>query len=133
VHISKAILLNLILVIAVVALGVSVCSTRGIAAHTSDAALAAAIGLIAVAVGLLPIHFRRDRTPVTMFQSAWIGSILHMGLALALGVGGICFFKLSTPFVLWLLAIYWITLIGLCVALVKTLRTIGPTQQITFG
>ena len=66
---------------------------------------------------------RVDRSPVTLFQSVWIGSVLHMAIAAVLGILGILLLKLSTPFVVWLLVMYWITLIGLCVAFVKTLRS----------
>jgi hypothetical protein len=123
VHISKAILLILVLVTACAAIGVSVCETAGLPMHTLDASLAAGIGLIASIAGLLPLHLRTDRTHIALFQSAWIGSILHMAISAALGVAGIYFLKLTTPFAVWLLVMYWITLIGLCTAFVKTMRT----------
>jgi hypothetical protein len=126
VHISKAILLILVLVTACAAIGVTVCESAGLPMHTLDASLAASIGLIAAITGLLPLHLRNDRSPVALFQSAWIGSILHMAIAAALGIAGIYFLKLATPFVVWLLVMYWITLIGLCTAFIKTMR-IGAT------
>jgi len=131
VQMSKAILLILVLVTVAVAVGVGVCGALKVPMHALDASLAAGIAVIAAALGLLPIRFRADRTPVTLFQSAWLGSVLHMAVAAALGLAALFILKLSTPFVIWLLVMYWITLIGLCVALIKALRSVGsgPTQQ----
>ena len=129
-QLSKAILLILVLVTAAAAIGVTVCETAGLPLRTLDASMAAGVGLVAAIVGLLPLHFRTDRTPVALFQSAWIGSILHMALAATLGIATICLRKLTTSFVIWLLLMYWITLIGLCLAFVNTLRLngMGPTR-----
>jgi hypothetical protein len=133
VRFSKAILLILVLVTAATAVGVTVCETAGLPMHTINAAIAAGIGLVAAIVGLLPLRFRADTTPVALFQSAWIGSIIHMAIAAALGIAALYLLKLATPFVVWLLMMYWITLMGLCVVFVKTLRSgeLGPTQPIT--
>jgi hypothetical protein len=137
---SKAILLIVALVSIALIVGESVCAATGSPLHGREAGLAGAIGLIAAITGLLPLQLRADRSAVALFQSAWIGSILHMAIAAALGMGAIYFLKLSTPFVVWLLAMYWMTLIGLCVVLVKAMRASGPVtdqpgsgQQVTFG
>jgi hypothetical protein len=128
VPLSKAILLILVLVTAAVAVGVSACGMAGIGLHTQDVALPAVIGIVAGIAGLVPLHLRIDRTPAGQLQSAWMGSILHMATAALLGIGCIYLLKRSTPFVVWLLAMYWISLIGLCIALARTLRSMGNGQ-----
>jgi hypothetical protein len=131
----KAILLILVMVTVAVAVAVGVCGILKAPLHPIDASLAAGIGLAGSIAGLLPIQFRADRTPVGLFQSAWVGSVLHMGVSAVLGIIALLVLKLSTPFVIWLLVMYWITLIGLCVALVKTLRSAGSgsAQQVSLA
>jgi len=132
---SKAILLILVLVTAAAAVGVSLCVILKVPMHALDASLAAGIGFAGAIAGLLPTRIRADRTPVGLFQSSWIGSVLHMAVAGALGIGALLLLKLDTAFVIWLLVMYWITLIGLCVALIKALRSTGsgPNQQAAFA
>ncbi len=95
-------------------------------AHGRDAAVAAAIAILAVIAGLMPVRFAADRTAVGLFQSAWIGSILHLTVFLALGATVIFSCKPPTAFVIWLLAMYWLTLVALCVTLVRVIRSEIP-------
>ena len=112
---SKAILLipQLIALPAAVGIGMG---------HTRDAALAAVIAFAAVTLALLPMQFRTDRSPATTFQFAWISSILHLATFLALGATIIFVWKPPLTFALWLLAMYWLTLVGLCIVLVSVIR-----------
>ena len=119
VQMSKPILL--ILLIAAVA--VSGASLYGNAAHPRDAAIAVSIGIIAIVAGLLPVRLAADRSAINLFQSAWIGSILHLTVFLGFGIAILYATKPSSAFVIWLLAMYWVTLIGLCSVMIKTLRT----------
>jgi len=127
---SKSILVTLILIAAAAIGGVIL----GNGSRARDAAIAALIGMTAVIAGLMPIRFAADRTATGLFQSAWIGSILHLTVFLALGSTIIFTWKPPTAFVMWLLAMYWLTLAGLCITLVKALRTpIPPIENQTAG
>jgi hypothetical protein len=122
VHMSKPVLL-IFLVVAAIAVGAGVIGGPP-TAHA--AAMAAPISVIAMIVALLPLRFAVDRSAVNLFQSAWIGSIVHMAIFVI--AGGAIIFSLapSSAFVIWLLAFYWITLIGLCFVMIKTLRSAAP-------
>jgi hypothetical protein len=119
---SKPILL-ILLIAAVAVIGASI---AGNAAHPRDAAIAASIGVVAIVAGLLPVRFAADRSAINLFQSAWIGSILHLTAFIGLGGAYIFATKPSSAFVIWLLAMYWLTLIGLCSVMIKTLRGAAP-------
>jgi hypothetical protein len=119
---SKSILLMLL----IAAVALTGASLYGNAAHPRDAAIAASIGFIAIIAGLLPVRFAADRGAINLFQSAWIGSILHLTAFLGLGGAVIFATKPSSAFVIWLLAMYWLTLIGLCSVMIKTLRSAAP-------
>jgi hypothetical protein len=130
----------ILLILLIAAAAVIGAAMVGSAAHPRDAAIAASIGLIAIVAGLLPVRFAADRSAINLFQSAWIGSILH--LTAFIGLGGAIIFatKPSSAFVIWLLAMYWLTLIGLCSVMIKTLRSAAPqmpgaltTQQVIKG
>jgi hypothetical protein len=120
---SKPILVILILIASAAIIGSVVDS----GSHARDAAIAAVIGTFAIIAGLLPVRFAADRTAVGLFQSAWIGSILHLTVFLALS-GTVIFTRSSlgkppTAFVMWLLGMYWLTLAGLCITLVRVMRS----------
>ena len=119
---SKPILL-ILLIVAVAAIGVTI---AGNAAHPRDAAIAASIAIIAIIAGILPVRLAADRSAINLFQSAWIGSILHLTAFIGLGGAVIFATKPSSAFVIWLLAMYWLTLIGLCSVMIKTLRSAAP-------
>ncbi len=94
--------------------------------HGHDEAISAVIGMTAVLAGIMPVRVAADRTAVGLFQSAWIGSILHLTVFLALGAAVIFSLKPPTAFVMWLLLMYWLTLAGLCITFVRAMRTVVP-------
>jgi hypothetical protein len=106
-----------------VAGGIGCRAITGTPAHVREAAMAAGVGLVAAIGGLLPLQLNSDRSAVNLFQSAWIGSILHLTAFLAFGALVIFTLKPPTAFVVWLLAMYWLTLLGLCAVMVRTMRT----------
>lgn len=120
---SRSILLPFILIAATAIIGDFV---GGGGAHGRDIAIAAMIAILAVIAGLMPVRFAADRTAVGLFQAAWIGSILHLAVFLALGAAFLFAWKPPTVFVMWLLGMYWMTLAALCFILVKAMRTAIP-------
>ena len=90
--------------------------------------LAAAIGLVAGEAGLLPLLLHTGDDPATRFQSAWIGTVLHLGLAVMLSVLVLLLLKPGMPFVYWLLGMYWLTLICLCTVMVGVFRSTSPVK-----
>ena len=108
-------------VVVAAAAGVGLCRAMHVPADPVE--IAAGIGLIAGTAALLPIGFYRGTDPVTRFQMAWIGTILHMTLSAGLGAIGLFALHLQmTRFVVSLLAMYSVTLVGVCAVLIKAMR-----------
>src|ERR1700730_10473190 len=84
---------------------------------------AAGIGFVAAELAVLPIVLNKGKSPSDVFLKAFFGTVLHLGISVALGAGAIFGLKLGNTFVYWLLGAYWITLLGLCMVFVRLLRS----------
>jgi hypothetical protein len=116
-------LLTTLLALAVAA-GIGGCKVAGVDAHLHEMMLACAVCLVAAcAAAAIALAQRGKLETAGMFQAALIGSVLHLGLVFIVGVAMVMVKHLATPFVLWLLAAYWATLIGLCVIFAKLIRS----------
>ena len=91
------------------------------------------IATLAAMAADLPFLLQNLRSPVATFQSAWIGSILHMTGFLVLGAVVVFMNKPPTAFVIWLLVAYWVTLAGLAAVMVRVMRSAAPAGANTKG
>jgi len=119
----RTMLINPVLVVLAAATGVAVCRGAGANPHIPEMLVASGICLAATALAMIPIQkLPADANHAALFQAAFLGSVIHMGLCIALGAVILFWRKPGSAFIYWLLAMYWLTLIGLCVTFVKRLR-----------
>lgn len=115
----KAMLIIPITVLGALAAAAGMCVLAGVQPHGRDLLLAAIVAIAAAEVGLAPMLLLRSTEPTTRAQVALGGTVAHMLitilLAAAVMVGRVV--EPATPFVLWLIGAYWISL----ALLVKTL------------
>jgi hypothetical protein len=115
-------LISVGVVIAAVAASAGVCRAIGWGAHIGEMALAAGVCVLALLAGVAPISFAGGATLITMFQTALIGSVLHMGTCLALAFAAVVGLHRGDVFVYWMLAFYWLTLMELVMIFVARMR-----------
>jgi hypothetical protein len=120
--VGRSVLISLGVVIAAVAASVGVYRALGNTAHVGEMALAAGVCVLALLAGVAPITFAGGATLVTMFQTALIGSVLHMGTCLALAFAAVVGLHRGNVFVYWMLAFYWLTLMELVMIFVARMR-----------
>jgi hypothetical protein len=111
-----------VVMILATAVSVAACRTAGINPHVHDLMTAAGICLIAAEVGIIPLLRIRHRVAIALFQAAFLGTVLHLTLEVLLGGIVLFWLKPSSAFIYWLLASYWLTLLGLCAVFVRALR-----------
>ena len=124
-----AMLLNPLIVLVSAAIGFAVCRAAGINPHAPQMLIASGVCMFAAEMGMIPVLRQRNRSAAALFQAAFLGSVIHLGLAAVLAVIIIMGLKPGTSFVYWLLAMYWLTLAGLCMLFVKSIRAhAGPMR-----
>jgi len=122
-------LINPVLLTVATVIAMIVGRVSGLNPQLSSVLVAAGVGLVASETALLPIVFKRNAPPVEMFQRAFIGTVLHLGLAAILGTTAVFTLRLGNNFVFWLLGSYWITLTGLCMVFVRVLRAPAKSTE----
>jgi len=116
-------LINPALVVLAAATGIFVCRAVGANPHIPEMLIAGGICLLSAALAMIPILRQpAHATHAGLFQSAFLGSVIHLALCIALAAIILFWRKPGSAFIYWLLAMYWLTLIGLCTAFVKRLR-----------
>jgi len=119
----SAMLINPIMLALATAIAVVTAKVLGLNPHLSSILIAAAIGLVAAEVALLPIVLSVSKNPAEIFQRAFAGTVLHLLAAVILGAVAVFGLKLGGSFVFWLLGSYWITLSGLCIVFIRLFRS----------
>lgn len=117
-----ALLLNPAVVLFASVLGAIICRLLGIDPHAREMVMAAGVCLLAAETGVIPLVWQRTAQPAVLFQAGFAGTVLHLAMAALLGAATLFCLKPGPAFVYWLLAMYWVTLIALCVVIVKRLR-----------
>jgi hypothetical protein len=104
--------------------GLALCAAAGWDAHVRGMLAAAVVSVVAgAAAGAILVKSRESTQPVVA-QAALVGLTLQMLASLALcGVVYLTGIPVNTPFALWLLAFYWVTLSVLATAFVKLMKT----------
>lgn len=90
--------------------------------HVGAMLTASAIVLVACGAGIVPLVLNRGADQATVAQSGLVATMAHLFVAVALAAVVILKWKPGMPFTWWLLAFYWVTLIGLVIATVRLVK-----------
>jgi len=105
-------------------LGYGLLRIAGRAAHGREMIAAAVICLVAAELASVPAILARRSDPATASQAGLAGTVGHMFVALVLA-GIAWMLKMAgerQPFLLWLLALYWASLVALVAVVVQVVR-----------
>jgi hypothetical protein len=125
-NVRRALVLNPLFVGLLAVLGWSACRAGGINPHSRSLAIAAAVGTVAAEAAMLPLLLTRGADQATVSQAALAATVVHMLAAAGLGGGASVLLHQGQPFLYWLLAFYWLTLVGVCIAAVATVKLAPP-------
>jgi hypothetical protein len=94
------------------AIGLSVCGVRF---SPADPIAAGAIGTISALVGIMPVLRNRQADPVSVFQRAMAGTVLHLLVQITLAASLIAahVIDMHAAMGIWLLGQYWVSLVVL--------------------
>lgn len=127
----KALFSMPLVVAAVLIAASSALAVFGVRMNPIDPITAGAVGIAAGTIGLLPILAGGRKDPVGAFQLAFVGTILHLltSVALASVAVAIHLVAVQIPFMSWLMAAYWVSLITLVWQLRRLLLTTAGIGQ----
>lgn len=111
-------------VLIVAGLGYGLCRVAGRAGHGREMVAAAIICIVSGELAAVPTLLARQSDPATASQAGLVGTAGHMFIALVLA-GIAWMLKLAgerQPFLLWLLALYWVSLVALVCVVVRVVR-----------
>jgi len=115
-------LLNPAIIAVCAGFGFFACRFLGADPHMKEMLAAAFVCVISAEVGVLPLLRERRGTPDALFQAGFAGTVVHLALAALLAAAVMFGCKTGNAFAWWLLAMYWLSLVGLCWVIVKRLR-----------
>ena len=122
----RTLIVNPVLVAVTVAAGLAACRLAGVDPHGREAALAAAVtvGASVVAGAVLLVGRLQPPTPAGPTVSALLAMVAHLGAVGLLSLAVLMTPGLATgPFALWVLGLFWATLMGLAGVCVWTVRS----------
>lgn len=126
-------IVNPVVVVVIVSAVMIVCRATGADPAGRDMALAAVICLVAAEIAVVPVALGPKGAP-DLFRAAFAGTVLHLLVAVLLGAAVIFVLKPGLPFVVWLLVMYWVTLIVFCAVCVRLFRSpAGMTKSNSNG
>jgi hypothetical protein len=127
----KALFIMPLVVAAVLIAASSALAVFGVRTNPINLVAAGAIAIAAGTVGLLPILAGGRKDPVGAFQLAFAGTVLHLLTAVALAAVAVAIrlVAVQIPFMCWLMAAYWISLITLVWQLRRLLLTTSGIGQ----
>ena len=108
-------------------LGLLACRLGGVDPHPGELLAAVIVCLVSVEAAVLPLVRYRGAEPQTLFQIGFAGTVVHLVLAALLGAAAIFGLRTSNAFAYWLLGLYWLSLLGLCWAIVKRTQACQST------
>jgi hypothetical protein len=130
----RGLLLNPIAVAFTAACGVGVCLALGWNPHVRELVVAAAIGLIACELALLPVVLARHANQLVMSQAALIGSMIHLFIA---GAGAavvlLGHLPLGRSCMIWLMVFYAASLIALAGSFIAAVKSAPPASAADAG
>jgi hypothetical protein len=117
----KTLIVIPIVVAAALAAAGGLCRLAGVPLHGRDLFLAAAVAVVAAEAGMIPAILLRRNDPSIRAQAALGGTVMHMLLTILMA-SAVMVAKVvepSAPFVLWLTAAYWLSLVLLVRGLIR--------------
>jgi hypothetical protein len=121
----RAVLIHPLLIALTAACGVVV--VRGLSRdlHLHEMYLAAACVLVSAELSLAPLILARrftEGSQADLSQAGLISTLVHLLASAGMGLALSFAMHLSQPFLYWLAAMYWMTLIGLCGVIIVAIR-----------
>jgi hypothetical protein len=104
--------------------GLALCAAAGWEPHVRAMLASAVVSLLAAAAAGAILLKSRESTQPVVAQAALVGLTLQMLASLALcAVVWLAGIPVNTPFALWLLTFYWVTLGALATAFAKLMKS----------
>ncbi len=119
----RATIIPPVLVIVIAVIGVVLCRALGMDPHVKTLLGAAAVCVTVAELALVPSMLNTQTGPAAVFQAAFLGTVIHLGFVAAVSGAVVFTLKPHTSFVYWVLLMYWVTLIGLCVGFIRAVRS----------
>jgi hypothetical protein len=113
-----------IAVLAVTGIGYGLCRAAGRLGHGREALVAALICIVAGEVAATPILLAQDSDVSRSSQAGLLGTLGHLFLTVVLAAV-VWMLQLAgerQPFLFWLLALYWVSLVTLVAIVVRVIR-----------
>jgi hypothetical protein len=118
----RPLLINPLLILAVALVGAACCHWSGADWHPRELIVAAAVGLLAAEAAVTIVVVQRRATAVQMVQIALVSLGCLLLLSLVLAAAAVISRKVGLAFMWWMLAMFWVTLFGVCGVLVRAMR-----------
>jgi hypothetical protein len=122
-----AVLINPVFLAVAAAIGFACCRSAGIDPHGREMSMALVVFMIASQIAVVPVIFRRSGTAMGLTQSALIGLVVHLLVAVGLSLGVMVLLKINAAFAYWTLVFYWATLCGLAIIFIRAVRAVTRT------
>jgi hypothetical protein len=122
----RDLIINPVLLAVGAAVGVGVCRAVGVNPHIPEMIAALGSSVVAGELALIPAVLARGKSNVHVAQAAFLGMVLHLLTSVALAALVILVMRPPQSFAFWMLAGYWITLVGVSVVLIKAVRRAKP-------
>jgi len=111
-----------VLVIVVAAGGLLACTAGGVDPHMRDMLFAVAAVMLGCVASALPFWLSRGSDQAGAAQAGLVATIAHLFVSVAVAAVVFLALRAGLPFTLWMLALYWATLIVVVVAAIRTVR-----------
>ncbi len=116
-------LYNLLAIALTAACGVAICLSLGRDPHARELTFAAVSALAAAQLALVPLMLTRRANQMAAAQAALVATMVHMmSAATFAAIVVLGKLPLGQAFMYWLLAFYWMTLIGLVATVARHIR-----------
>jgi len=127
----RTLLLIPVCVLIVAGAGYGLCRVAGRLGHGHEALVAAVICVVAAELAALPALLSRHSDPTTVSQAGLVGTLGHMFVAMLLAAV-VWMLKLAgerQAFLLWLLILYWVSLVALVGFVVQVIRRAAEARK----
>ena len=118
----RLLLVNPVLIFGVALAGAVVCRLTGADWHPRELIAAAGVGLIAAETAVTVAVLRRTADTAQTAMTALLALVLQLLLSIALAAAVMFTHLVGRAFVWWMLAMFWVTLMGVSAVLVRLVR-----------
>ena len=115
------------------AAGYGVCRAAGWDPHLRELCVVVVVSLVAGLLAMVPAILARTLGISAVSQSGLLGTIVHMFLTILLSaVAWVAKLVIAQkPYLFWLLAFYWVSLVAVVIALASVVRQVASRQAAT--